>query len=176
MSFVNSTVTFDTKETIDLEILRKSDFVYTKRYKRWKRKKYNPFVCVYVKEPNTNHLFSVYATGKGLLLGCKSIDEIANAMKWFDKTFNTTSVHECKNLVHSFDTFTNLDLSKLFYANKGSFLEPELFPSLTLDVAQGKALIFRTGKIILTGFRNEQQIKEAELEVYRLIGDQLWND
>ena len=171
MNIVNSTVILKFDKSIDPNELMKSNFIYVKNRKK---KKFNPFNCICLKKPNTKSYFFIYRNGKGILLGCRSLKEIWDAIDWLDNELGTNSQFQFKNFVSSIDLFEPIDLRVLHSKlTPGTCLfEPELFPALSIDILGGKALVFRTGKVIVTGFDNLEDLKEAEKKVFGLVFDQ----
>lgn len=66
------------------------------------------------------------------------------------------------NLVASGDLHQSLDLERLCIAVRDrAEYEPEQFPGLVYTLSKGKALVFATGKIVITGVTSWEEAETA---------------
>lgn len=126
---------------------------------------------LYVKFDEEGATILIFRTGKYNIAGAKSVDELYSAHeKLIDKLLNmgldipeAEQSFELRNLVFVEDIDTEFDLAELAVGlgMENSEYEPEQFPGLQLNPPEDKGLflIFRSGKVILTGVNNE---KDAE--------------
>lgn len=116
----------------------------------------------------------VFASGKAVCLGTKSIIELKKAGLKFAQILisNGYSVRfpefEIKNFVSSASVRSNIDLIK-FQETIGGFYEPELFPGLQYSIKKKTVTFFHTGKIVVTGLKREEEIKEIYEEILTLV-------
>lgn len=84
-----------------------------------------------------------------------------------------SQVVEILNIVATFDVGRPISLAAIFQALDASTAsyEPEQFPGMILDLPQdrGKALLFSSGKVVLTGFRSEDNLQAAEKQVRAIV-------
>lgn len=80
---------------------------------------------------------------------------------------------ELLNIVATFDVGHSVSLAAIFHALDASSAsyEPEQFPGMIMDLPhdRGKALLFSSGKVVLTGFRSEENLRLAEVQVRGII-------
>lgn len=77
------------------------------------------------------------------------------------------------NVVASADLKQELDLYGIAMEVENVEYEPEQFPGAILELKDvgTKLLLFKTGAIICTGARKEEDVKESMKKVYELIKD-----
>jgi len=70
---------------------------------------------------------------------------------------------EIQNIVASGDLHTHIDLNMAAIVMEYAMYEPEVFPGLIYRLQDPKTvfLIFSTGKIVCTGAKNKEIVKEA---------------
>ncbi len=135
------------------------------------------------REPNTTAL--LFSTGKCVVTGAKSIEESYRAaLKFTGKiarhhpgiklrvTDSQVKGFEVQNIAASFTmqhVFKNMAAAKFKLAPWLSVcFEPELFPAMIVSIKQPppnlrqvRFLAYRTGKVVLTGCKDEQTVGEA---------------
>jgi transcription initiation factor TFIID TATA-box-binding protein len=141
---------------------------------------YNPkrfaAVIMRIREPKTTSL--IFASGKMVCTGAKS-EELSRlaARKYariiaklgFPVTFTDFKI---QNIVGSCDVKFPIRLEGLAYDhNFFSSYEPELFPGLIYRMVQPKIvlLIFVSGKIVLTGAKQREEIYTAFEQIYPVL-------
>lgn len=148
---------------------------------RARNAEYNPkrfaAVIIRIRDPKTTAL--VFASGKMVVTGAKSEAASLLAAKKFAKIIqqcdNQVSFKDFKlqNIVGSCDVKFPIRLEGLAYSH-GHFssYEPELFPGLIyrMKVPKIVLLIFVSGKVVLTGAKDKEQIYKAFENIYPVLG------
>ena len=76
------------------------------------------------------------------------------------------------NIVITADFGKSINLDKASFKLKNSIYEPEVFPGLTYSVStpvKSVFLIFSTGKVVLTGIRQEKNIEPILMDLGKLL-------
>ena len=154
---------------------------------------YNPkrfaAVIMRIKEPKTTAL--IFSSGKMVCTGAKSEEESRKAARKFAKIIKSLGFSvefkefKVQNIVGSCDIKFKIHLTKLNTALGGlndkaknqkgrKFIchyEPEAFPGLIYHMTQPEIvlLIFVSGKIVLTGAKQKNEIYEAFDKIYPLL-------
>ena len=142
---------------------------------------YNPekFVAAILrlKEPKTT--FLLFPSGKYVCTGATSILQAELAAKIMTRNIEDISPpvqfldFEIQNVVGSYYTGFKISLECFYYSHMpNSLYEPEFFPGLRYLVSKTEkktVLIFISGKIVITGFKNEQQVFETARHMHRLL-------
>ena len=154
---------------------------------------YNPkrfaAVIMRIKQPKTTAL--IFSSGKMVCTGAKSEDESRKAARKFAKIIKSLGFQvefkefKVQNIVGSCDIKFKIHLTKLNTALGGlndkaknqkgrKFIchyEPEAFPGLIYHMTQPEIvlLIFVSGKIVLTGAKQKNEIYEAFDKIYPLL-------
>eukprot|EP00912_Choanoflagellata_sp_UC4_P000032 UC4_evm2s22 len=133
---------------------------------------YNPkrfaAVIMRIREPRTTAL--VFSSGKMVVTGAKGEDQSLRAARKFARIIQKLgnnvrfSGFKIQNMVASFDVKFAIRLEGLGY-------EPELFPGLIYRMAQPKVvlLIFVSGKVVMTGAKSTEQLKQAFDTIYLIL-------
>ena len=81
------------------------------------------------------------------------------------------SEFKIQNIVGSCDVKFQISLEGLSAGTKSSSYEPEIFPGLIFKMLQPKIvlLIFVSGKIVLTGAKEKEEIFEAFKKIYPVL-------
>lgn len=152
-----------------------------------KNVEYNPSIfpgAIYkLEKPKTT--FLIFDTGKLVCTGAKNTEEVKEAVKTLVRQleglgikFSDDPTIEIQNLVASGDlNMRNLDLDIIALTLLNCEYEPEIFPGIIYRVRGSRltVLLFTTGKIVVAGARNEEDICFAvknlleELEKYGLV-------
>ena len=154
---------------------------------------YNPkrfaAVIMRIKEPKTTAL--IFSSGKMVCTGAKSEEESRKAARKFAKIIKSLGFQvefkefKVQNIVGSCDIRFKIHLTKLNTAlgglndkaknHKGrKFIchyEPEAFPGLIYHMTQPEIvlLIFVSGKIVLTGAKQKEEIYQAFHKIFPLL-------
>jgi transcription initiation factor TFIID TATA-box-binding protein len=114
----------------------------------------------------------IFSTGKIVMTGMRNTKALTDGLAIVMKSAKKAGVDTLKvpkvavtNLVCSYDLSTRINLNKIVVALNVENIEyePEQFPGLVYRVKDPKivALIFSSGKIILTGGKNLEDIKKG---------------
>ena len=153
-----------------------------------KNAEYNPrrfsAVIMKIKEPKTTAL--IFSTGKIVCLGAKTEEDSKKACKKFGKIIKSLGYpaifkeFKIENIVGSVDVKFNISLMKLFFhivKNFNSGIKryivyfPEVFPGLIYRMIEPKIvlLVFNSGKMVLTGGKNRNEIYDGFRKIYPLL-------
>jgi len=141
-------------------------------------KKKFPGAVYHMKKPKVTVL--LFSSGKIVMTGITIRDEFQKGLDDLTRRVNGLGIRtsaapdvSIKNMVCSYDTGLFINLNKLiitFNYEKIEY-EPEQFPGLVYRITDPKivALIFSSGKIILTGGKNIDDVKSAIDQVMKKI-------
>ncbi|KAI9019784.1 transcription factor TFIID-domain-containing protein [Hyaloraphidium curvatum] len=141
---------------------------------------YNPkrfaAVIMRIREPKTTAL--IFSSGKMVVTGAKSEEYARLAARKFARIVQKLgfpakfSAFKIQNIVGSCDVRFPIRLEGLAYQH-GPFssYEPELFPGLIYRMVQPKVvlLIFVSGKVVLTGAKDRNDINRAFDQIYPVL-------
>ena len=141
---------------------------------------YNPkrFAGAIMRIANPKSTALIFQTGKIVCTGTKSIEESKIASKKFAKIIKTIgygirySNFNVQNIVGSCDVKFPITLRSLFDSNtEFCQYEPEVFPGLVWRMASPKVtlLVFSTGKVVLTGAKDEESLNYAYRNIYKIL-------
>jgi len=133
-------------------------------------KKKFPGTVYHMKEPKITVL--LFNSGKIVFTGITSMDDFQKGLLLLTSQLNglgmrTLAVPDIsvKNMICSYDTGLKINLIKVIatFTNEKIEYEPEQFPGLVFRMTDPKivVLIFSSGKIILTGGTNIEDVKSA---------------
>jgi len=139
-----------------------------------------PGLIYRVKEPKTALL--LFSSGKMVCTGAKSVDEakevvrrVVRRIKELGMDVSDEPEIEIQNIVATSELGVPLNLNNIAITLglERVEYEPEQFPGLVYRVEKPKvvALLFGSGKIVCTGARNEQEIKEALDQIVKELTD-----
>lgn len=120
----------------------------------------------------------IFRTGKIICSGARSQDDIAAAVKRLIAklkeggiTVKKKPVVQIQNIVASSSLDLKVNLDVLATECFDTEYEPEQFPGLVfrLDHPKTVMLIFRSGKIIITGAKTEQDVKTAAARTKEVV-------
>lgn len=121
----------------------------------------------------------VFRTGKYNIAGANSIRELYEQKSIFIDEIsqlgitNVKEEFEVRNLVFldKYDKELNLDTVTIALGLEDTEYEPEQFPGALYNPPnyQGTFLVFRNGKIVLTGAKNEKLAEEAFIDFFDLL-------
>lgn len=122
-----------------------------------------------------NRYAAVYRNGRIMTAGCTSIPEAEEVLEEVKTRLSgVTSVYdetrtEIENIVATTDVGPSVNLEHLamLWGLENVEYEPEQFPGLMalLDRTGATALIFSTGKVVITGVRSFRQVEAAIAEM-----------
>ncbi len=159
--------------TVVVEITEKIDLLKLARY--YAEVEYNPErfpgLVMRIQKPRATVL--VFSTGKMVVTGMRRADQadavVAKVLKNIKKAGINVSkpVITIQNIVASGDLHTNIDLNKAAIVMESAMYEPEVFPGLIYRMKDPKTvfLIFSTGRIVCTGAKNKEIVRQAVLQL-----------
>ena len=142
---------------------------------------YNPqrfsAVVLRIRAPKTTAL--IFASGKVVVTGAKSVSDSKLAARKFGAIIRKVGNKDAKssevkvqNIVCSCDCRFAIRLEALALAHgQFSSFEPELFPGLIYRMIDPKIvlLIFVSGKVVITGAKDQQHAYEAFSKIYPVL-------
>ena len=153
-----------------------------------KNAEYNPkrfsAVIMKIKEPKTTAL--IFSSGRMVCLGAKNEEDSKKACKKFAKIIKSLGYpvvfkeFKIQNVVGSVDSGYNISLMKLYIhlikrinckGNNFVAFEPEQFPGLIYRMIEPNIaiLIFFSGKLVLTGGKQKEDIYQGFKKIYPLL-------
>ena len=120
----------------------------------------------------------IFRTGKAVIAGAKSFEEIKDIIKELVKTLKSAGISlpsiryvYIQNIVATGDLGTNVNLEMLSRRLRNAFYEPEQFPGLICRLGLGKPvmLVFSTGKVVIVGSKNVNEIQESFEELKKIV-------
>lgn len=143
---------------------------------------YNPkrfaAVIMRIRDPKTTAL--IFASGKMVVTGAKSEDDSKLASRKYARIIQKLGFNakftdfKIQNIVGSCDVKFPIRLEGLaFHHGTFSSYEPELFPGLIYRMVKPKIvlLIFVSGKIVLTGAKQREEIYAAFESIYPVLSE-----
>ncbi len=127
-----------------------------------------PGLVMRIKEPKTSAL--IFSSGNIVCTGAKSMKKVKEAIQVIIKNVAKVGVKvttkpqiKVQNMVASGDIGLDLNLNQLAMQLENTEYEPEQFPGLVYKLAGTRAtfLLFSNGKIVCTGTRSEDKLREA---------------
>lgn len=122
----------------------------------------------------------IFKSGKIVVIGIKSTQQLIEAVKRIIRTLNRYGIKISgrlkvwiQNIVARGDIHAYINLEKASYQLKDSIYEPEQFPGLIHRMEDPRVvlLIFSSGKLVITGARDEEEVKRAVKQAAKT----LWN-
>jgi len=111
----------------------------------------------------------VFSTGKMVVTGMRQASEAPKVVEKVVKNLKKSGIKvfgaeiTIQNIVASGDLHTNIDLNMAAVVMEYAMYEPEVFPGLIYRMQNPKTvfLIFSTGRIVCTGAKNKEIVREA---------------
>ncbi len=136
-----------------------------------------PGLVLRVNEPKSALL--MFSNGKVISTGTKSIEQVRDSISKLLQIFEELSIaynntkYNIDNMVASTHVGKEINLTKIAVSLDESEYEPDQFPGLVYRQHETGVvfLIFRTGKIVCTGAKSEEQIKESFKILYKKLKD-----
>jgi transcription initiation factor TFIID TATA-box-binding protein len=166
---VVATVAVDITEKIDLnQIARKhADVEYNpERF---------PGLVMRIEKPRATIL--IFSTGKMVVTGLRKAVEAPRVVDKVVKNIRKAGIKVAnpeitiQNIVASGDLHTNIDLNMAAIVMEFAMYEPEVFPGLIYRMQEPKTvfLIFSTGRIVCTGAKQKEIVRDAVLKLNRQV-------
>jgi len=134
-----------------------------------------PGLVMKISEPKAT--FLIFSTGKMVVTGLRRADEASPGVEKVIKKIKKAGIKVAnpkitiQNIVASGDLHTNIDLNMAAIIMEYAMYEPEVFPGLIYRMQEPKTvfLIFSTGRIVCTGAKNKEVVREAVLNLNREV-------
>jgi len=168
---VVATVVVEITEKIDLnQIARKhADVEYNpERF---------PGLVMRIEKPKATIL--IFSTGKMVVTGLRKASEAERVVDKVVKNIRKAGIKvsnpeiTIQNIVASGDLHTNIDLNMAAIVMEYAMYEPEVFPGLIYRMQDPKTvfLIFSTGRIVCTGAKRKEIVRDAVLKLNQQVRD-----
>ena len=120
---------------------------------------------------------TLYRSGKYIIVGLKSLDDIESAFKEFfsiiskNYEIKNAQLPQIQNIVATYDFETTVDLQKIFTSSnlENMEYEPEQFSGLIFRDTDCSVLLFRSGKSVFTKAKKIDQLLKTKKKIEDLI-------
>ena len=158
---VVATVVVEITEKIDLNIIARKHADVEYNPERF------PGLVMRILKPKATIL--IFSTGKMVVTGLRKASEAGRVVEKVVKNIGKAGIKvsnpeiTIQNIVASGDLHTNIDLNMAAIVMEYAMYEPEVFPGLIYRMQEPKTvfLIFSTGRIVCTGAKKKEIVKEA---------------
>jgi len=101
----------------------------------------------------------------------KAVRSIIRLLKQHGIDIRNEPIIEIQNIVASANLRAGVDLEKAAFLLENAMYEPEQFPGLIYRMREPKVvlLIFSSGKVVCTGAKREEEVREAVMKVYQML-------
>ncbi|MEM1628648.1 MAG: TATA-box-binding protein [Desulfurococcaceae archaeon] len=122
----------------------------------------------------------IFKSGKMVVTGTKSTQQLIEAVKKIIRTLDRYGIRitgrprvQIQNIVAGGDIHAYVNLEKAAYQLEDSMYEPEQFPGLIHRMRDPRVvlLIFSSGKMVITGAKEEGEVERAVKQVARALWD-----
>ena len=163
--------------TVVVEITEKIDLNQIAR--RHAEVEYNPErfpgLVMRIEKPRATIL--IFSTGKMVVTGLRKATEADRVVEKVVKNIRKAGIKvtnpeiTIQNIVASGDLHTNIDLNMAAIVMEYAMYEPEVFPGLIYRMQEPKTvfLIFSTGRIVCTGAKKKEIVREAVLKLNKEV-------
>ncbi|HEW64420.1 TATA-box-binding protein [Fervidicoccus fontis] len=120
----------------------------------------------------------IFKSGKMVVTGSKSTQELITAVKRIIKTFYNHGIKitgrpkiQIQNIVASANLNVDVNLEDAAYKLENNMYEPEQFPGLIHRMTDPYVvlLIFSSGKMVITGAKREEEVSKAVENIYKTL-------
>lgn len=120
----------------------------------------------------------IFKSGKMVVTGAKSTLELIRAVKKIIRTLRKKGIVitgkpkiQIQNIVASANLYVEVNLEKAAFLLEDNMYEPEQFPGLIyrMNSPQVVLLIFSSGKMVITGAKSEDEVKDAVYKIYQKL-------
>jgi len=158
---VVATVVVEITEKIDLNVIARKHADVEYNPERF------PGLVMRILKPKATIL--IFSTGKMVVTGMRKASEADRVVEKVLKNIKKAGIKvsnpeiTIQNIVASGDLHTNIDLNMAAIVMEYAMYEPEVFPGLIYRMQDPKTvfLIFSTGRIVCTGAKRKEIVKEA---------------
>ena len=163
--------------TVVVEITEKIDLTQIAR--KHAEVEYNPErfpgLVMRIEKPRATIL--IFSTGKMVVTGLRKAAEAPRVVEKVVKNIKKAGIKvsnpviTIQNIVASGDLHTNIDLNMAAIVMEYAMYEPEVFPGLIYRMQDPKTvfLIFSTGRIVCTGAKKKEIVREAVKKLNREV-------
>ncbi len=138
--------------------------------------KYNPgrFPGLIIRLP-TKAALLLFKTGKAVIVGARSEKKLKRAVVELRRILKSAGVNppklevEVRNIVASCNMYAEVDIEKAALMLDNTLYDPEQFPGLIYGTGKATFLIFRTGRCVCAGVRDEGELRGAINDVYNTL-------
>ncbi len=122
----------------------------------------------------------IFKSGKMVVTGAKSTAELIRAVKKIIRTLRKKGIVitgkpkiQIQNIVASANLYVEVNLEKAAFLLEDNMYEPEQFPGLIYRMSNPQVvlLIFSSGKMVITGAKSEDEVREAVYKIYKKLED-----
>jgi len=101
----------------------------------------------------------------------KAVNSIIKLLKQHGIDIKNEPIVEIQNIVASANLKAGVDLERAAFLLENAMYEPEQFPGLIYRMKEPKVvlLIFSSGKVVCTGAKREEEVKEAVDKIYNIL-------
>jgi len=137
-----------------------------------------PGLVLRIDKPKSTAL--IFKSGKMVVTGAKSTAQLIDVVKKIIKLLIKAGIEikskpriQIQNIVASGDVGAYVNLEKAAYMLEDSMYEPEQFPGLIHRMREPRVvlLIFSSGKMVITGAKEEREVEEAVLKTAAKLKD-----
>ena len=166
---VVATVVVEITEKIDLNIIARKHADVEYNPERF------PGLVMRILKPKATIL--IFSTGKMVVTGLRKANEAGQVVEKVLKNIRKAGIKvsnpeiTIQNIVASGDLHTNIDLNMAAIVMEYAMYEPEVFPGLIYRMQEPKTvfLIFSTGKIVCTGAKKKEIVREAVKKLNKVV-------
>ena len=168
---VVATVVVEITEKIDLNIIARKHADVEYNPERF------PGLVMRILKPKATIL--IFSTGKMVVTGMRKASEAGRVVEKVLKNIRKAGIKvsnpeiTVQNIVASGDLHTNIDLNMAAIVMEYAMYEPEVFPGLIYRMQDPKTvfLIFSTGRIVCTGAKKKEIVREAVKKLNKEVRD-----
>ncbi len=168
---VVATVVVEITEKIDLNIIARKHADVEYNPERF------PGLVMRILKPKATIL--IFSTGKMVVTGMRKASEAGKVVEKVLKNIRKAGIKvsnpeiTIQNIVASGDLHTNIDLNMAAIVMEYAMYEPEVFPGLIYRMQEPKTvfLIFSTGRIVCTGAKKKEIVREAVKKLNKEVRD-----
>lgn len=166
---VVGTVVTDIIKPVDLNLIAAHDESVQYNPERF------PGLVMRIEKPRGTAL--IFSTGKMVITGLRAASEANKVVQKIIKNIKKVGIEmknpviTVQNIVASGDLHTNIDLNMATVVMDDAMYEPEVFPGLIYRMQDPKTvfLVFSTGRIVCTGAKTKQTVREAVLKLNKYV-------
>ena len=138
------------------------------------------FIAAVIRIRNPHATCLIFPSGRLVITGAKSVEQSYKAARVFARKIQKVSPlkttfkeFKVQNIVGNFEMKRKIDVNLFYTYNKNKCLyDPESFPGLKYKIDDKEkivALVFNSGRIVITGAKDVKRISELAERMYRLL-------